>query len=40
VFVLPSRVQHSPQRKEDTVGLVIERERLPEETDGLRYDRA
>lgn len=37
VFVLPSRVQHSPQRKEDTVGLVIERERLPEETDGLRY---
>ena len=22
VFVLPSRVQHSPQRKEDTVGLV------------------
>jgi len=37
VFVLPSRVQHSPQRKENTVGLVIERERLPEETDGLRY---
>lgn len=37
VFVLPSRIQHSPQRKENTVGLVIERERLPEETDGLRY---
>jgi len=37
VFVLPSRIQHSPQRKENTVGLVIERERLPEEIDGLRY---
>lgn len=37
VFVLPSRIPHSPQRKEDTVGLVIERERLPEESDGLRY---
>ncbi|KAJ7388236.1 hypothetical protein OS493_039057 [Desmophyllum pertusum] len=31
------RIQHSPQRKEDTVGLVIERERLPKESDGLRY---
>lgn len=37
VFVLPSRIPHSPQRLENTVGLVIERERLPEESDGLRY---
>jgi len=37
VFLLPGRVPHSPQRNEDTVGLVIERERLLSETDGLRY---
>jgi len=37
VFLLPGKIPHSPQREEDTVGLVIERERLPEETDGLRY---
>eukprot|EP00795_Rhopilema_esculentum_P003268 gene3268-1597_t len=37
VFVLPSRIPHSPQRMENTIGLVIERERLEEESDGLRY---
>jgi len=37
VFLLPGRIPHSPQREKDTVGLVIERERLPTETDGLRY---
>ncbi|KAK3715076.1 hypothetical protein QZH41_012135 [Actinostola sp. cb2023] len=37
MFLLPSRIHHSPQRFEDTVGLVIERERLKEEFDGLRY---
>ncbi|EDO48567.1 predicted protein [Nematostella vectensis] len=37
MFLLPSRFNHSPQRFENTVGLVIERERLPEEIDGLRY---
>lgn len=39
IFLLPSRIAHSPQRQKDTVGLVIERERLrdPEELDGLRY---
>jgi len=37
VFLLPGRIPHSPQREKDTVGLVIERERLPDETDGLRY---
>ena len=37
VFLLPGRIPHSPQRESDTVGLVIERERLETETDGLRY---
>lgn len=37
IFLLPGRIPHSPQRQANTVGLVIERERLPEETDGLRY---
>jgi len=37
VFLLPRRIPHSPQREKDTVGLVIERERLDNETDGLRY---
>ena len=37
VFLLPGKIPHSPQREKDTVGLVIERERLPEENDGLRY---
>ncbi|XP_064602893.1 3-hydroxyanthranilate 3,4-dioxygenase-like [Liolophura sinensis] len=37
VFLLPARIPHSPQRKADTVGLVIERERNADELDGLRY---
>jgi len=37
VFLLPGRIPHSPQREADTVGLVVERERLETETDGLRY---
>jgi len=37
VFLLPGKIPHSPQREEDTIGLVIERERLKSETDGLRY---
>ncbi|EGD74082.1 3-hydroxyanthranilate 3,4-dioxygenase [Salpingoeca rosetta] len=39
IFVLPGRIPHSPQRFEDTVGLVIERERSEKELDGLRYYR-
>lgn len=35
--VLPPRIPHSPQRFPDTIGLVIERERLPGEMDGLRW---
>uniref|UniRef100_A0A8D0KPQ3 3-hydroxyanthranilate 3,4-dioxygenase n=1 Tax=Strix occidentalis caurina TaxID=311401 RepID=A0A8D0KPQ3_STROC len=37
MFLLPARIPHSPQRYTDTVGLVIERERLKTEIDGLRY---
>jgi len=37
VFLLPGKIPHSPQREDKTVGLVIERERLDTETDGLRY---
>ena len=37
IFLLPPKVPHSPQRFADTVGLVIERKRLPEEKDGLLW---
>ncbi|XP_005102960.1 3-hydroxyanthranilate 3,4-dioxygenase [Aplysia californica] len=37
IFLLPGRVAHSPQRQENTIGLVIERERAESEKDGLRY---
>jgi len=38
VFLLPGQIPHSPQRPQpDSVGLVVERERLETETDGLRY---
>ncbi|HZH42667.1 MAG TPA: 3-hydroxyanthranilate 3,4-dioxygenase [Lysobacter sp.] len=36
-FLLPPRVPHSPQRMPDSVGLVIERKRLPGERDGLMW---
>ena len=36
-FLLPPRVPHSPQRMPDSVGLVIERKRLPHENDGLLW---
>lgn len=35
IFLLPPRVPHSPQRPAGTLGLVIERRRLPHEKDGL-----
>lgn len=37
VFLLPARVPHSPQRPAGTLGLVIERKRLPEEKDSLLW---
>ena len=36
-FLLPPRVPHSPQRMPDSIGLVIERKRLPHEDDGLLW---
>jgi len=37
IFLLPPRVPHSPQRFENTIGLVIERQRLAHENDGLLW---
>jgi 3-hydroxyanthranilate 3,4-dioxygenase len=37
VFYLPPRVPHSPQRMANSVGLVIERKRLPHEDDALMW---
>ena len=37
IMLLPPRVPHSPQRFADTVGLVVERKRLPEELDGFMW---
>jgi 3-hydroxyanthranilate 3,4-dioxygenase len=35
IFLLPPAVPHSPQRPAGTVGLVVERRRLPHEQDGF-----
>jgi 3-hydroxyanthranilate 3,4-dioxygenase len=37
IFLLPPNVPHSPQRPAGTVGLVIERRRLPGELDGFLW---
>ncbi len=37
IFLLPPHIPHSPQRFADTVGMVIERKRHPEEQDGLLW---
>jgi 3-hydroxyanthranilate 3,4-dioxygenase len=37
MFYLPPRVPHSPQRMAGSIGLVIERRRLPGEKDGLLW---
>ncbi|WP_405234049.1 3-hydroxyanthranilate 3,4-dioxygenase [Lentisalinibacter salinarum] len=37
ILLLPPRVPHSPQRYADTVGLVVERKRTPEELDGFMW---
>jgi 3-hydroxyanthranilate 3,4-dioxygenase len=36
-FLLPPRTPHSPQRAPESIGLVIERRRLPHEQDGLLW---
>ena len=35
IFLLPPGIPHSPQRFANTVGLVVERQRRPEELDGF-----
>ena len=37
VLLLPPRVPHSPQRSAGSVGLVVERRRLPHELDGFAW---
>lgn len=37
MFYLPPRTPHSPQRAENSIGLVIERKRLAHEKDGLLW---
>jgi 3-hydroxyanthranilate 3,4-dioxygenase len=37
IFLLPPRVPHSPQRFKDTVGIVVERPRAPDELDGFMW---
>lgn len=37
IFLLPGKVPHSPQRTAGSIGLVIERQRQPEHTDGLQW---
>jgi 3-hydroxyanthranilate 3,4-dioxygenase len=37
ILLLPPNVPHSPQRRADTVGLVIERERRAGELDGFQW---
>ena len=37
IFLLPAFVPHSPQRRENTVGLVIERRRRPGELDAFEW---
>jgi len=37
ILLLPKHVPHSPQRCADSVGLVIERQRRPEERDGFLW---
>jgi 3-hydroxyanthranilate 3,4-dioxygenase len=37
IFMLPPGVPHSPQRFADTIGLVVERQRKPDELDGFMW---
>ena len=37
IFLLPGKIPHSPQRPENTVGLVVERKRNKDELDGFQW---
>jgi 3-hydroxyanthranilate 3,4-dioxygenase len=37
IFLLPPKTPHMPQRPANTIGLVIERQRRPQEKDGLMW---
>ena len=37
IFLLPPKMPHSPVRFADSIGLVVERKRLPHEQDGLMW---
>lgn len=37
ILLLPPKVPHSPQRFADSVGMVVERKRLPHELDGFMW---
>ena len=37
IFLLPPRIPHSPQRFENTIGLVVERKRNENEFDGFQW---
>jgi 3-hydroxyanthranilate 3,4-dioxygenase len=37
MYLHPPRIPHSPQRMPNSVGLVVERKRLPHENDGLQW---
>ncbi|MCX7729207.1 MAG: 3-hydroxyanthranilate 3,4-dioxygenase [Bacteroidia bacterium] len=37
IFLLPPKIPHNPIRLKDTIGLVIERKRRPNEKDGLLW---
>jgi 3-hydroxyanthranilate 3,4-dioxygenase len=37
IFLLPPKVPHNPRRFENTIGLVMERRRRPDEKDGLLW---
>jgi 3-hydroxyanthranilate 3,4-dioxygenase len=38
IFLLPGKIPHSPRRSANSIGLVIERQRVEgQEMDGLRY---
>jgi 3-hydroxyanthranilate 3,4-dioxygenase len=37
MFNLPPKIPHSPERMPNSIGLVVERKRLPHEKDGLQW---